>query len=353
MLYLLVTYAGEVLGLYYATLVKALQNVADRGLKITFGLKETSSRTIPAVLYRQAGIPPVHASMSAMQYRAYMKFPSLSTWAMTLGLTKSKAKGSWHRQSAYHVESEARDIDPNLTPKAKVKALRTLNMWEKSEKMRSVTQSVSWQKYEVMHRTNEFVKELSFSPAVIRGTPILAAARMNAMWTAKKAADARLIDDERWKNNRCPCCSKNTPETIEHILLKCNNVKRWSAARKVMTNKINCALQKNGMKINWQTMNPSTRVTILLGGVTDECDLALYWLEGFRNQVAKEPRRKSRCGWKAALYTYYVAEYLASIQEERDKYIWVHYVPIESRHQNGMADLASDPTAPVTDNDAT
>jgi hypothetical protein len=136
---------------------------------------------------------------------------------------------------------------------------------------------------------------------------------------------SRLID-AKWRH-RCPCCNKNTPETLEHILLKCKRwrverrvmsnkntpetlehillkYKRWRVERRVMSNKIDTALKKIKIKINWHKKDPLARLTPLLGGAADGCDLSPYWLEGFSNHAGSElSQGRMRYGWRAPLFT--------------------------------------------------
>ncbi|PVV01649.1 hypothetical protein BB560_003922, partial [Smittium megazygosporum] len=50
--------------------------------------------------------------------------------------------------------------------------------------------------------------------------------RMGCYWTAQRLAKAGLIP--KMYIERCPFCNKNTPETIEHMLIECF---RWNSIR--------------------------------------------------------------------------------------------------------------------------
>ena len=320
-------YAGELIG-FRESRAKSLQLVMNRGCRLVMGLREDSKGCAPAVLYRQCDVAPVFVSLSALRLRAYLKFPSLRTWAKILSVQKTKIRDTWHAKSSAYMKREAIDIADK--PEAEqVAALRAL-LWKRTEEKASVKKRVSWRAYmgRSMHKTSSFVKRLSYNHSVNRGTPTLAAMRMNAFWTAKKAAYSRLIPP-RWKK-QCPCCLKKVPETMEHLLLKC---KRWSAERKKMTNKINEALKKaNAKKIDWNSKTLSTRLTLLLGGAADGCDLAPFWEDGYisNKAVGKPSQERTRRKWAAPLFTY-VSEFLACIQIERNKSIWAHYNPAKSQ----------------------
>jgi hypothetical protein len=315
-----VTYGGELLG-FREALVKPLQSVLNRGLRLVLGLKENSKGCIAAVLYRQCGVAPVFAIMAGMRLRAHLKFPSLRTWASILSRSKSNTKSSWHGANADYLSRVARvEGAATMSHQVHVDALKEL-LWKRSEERKEVAESPTWKGYQPYMKTSGFIRVLSYKPSVIRGISLLAAARSGAMWTAQKAANARIID-AKWKH-KCPCCNKNIPETLEHILLKC---KRWHVERRVMSNKIDTALKKNKIKINWHKKDPLARLTLLLGGAADGCDLSPYWLEGFSNHAGGEPSQgRMRYGWRAPLFTY-VADFFASIQADRSKAVWVHFL---------------------------
>ena len=217
---------------------------------------------------------------------------------------------TWHAKSAAYMKREAMEIADK--PEAEQVAALKKMLWERTEARKAVTSSPSWKNYCELSKTSPFVKMTSYNPSVIRGTPMLAAMRTGAMWTAEKAAYAKLID-RRWKK-RCPCCNKKVPETMAHMLLKCA---KWRKERKKMTNKINDALKKSDTKIEWLKKDLHARMTLLLGGAAAGCDFLSFWMDGFSNKAARSTSQGTKLhGGELALHC--VAEYLASIQERLD-----------------------------------
>ena len=313
-----INYAGEMFG-FNEVLAKPLQSVMNRGLRLVMGVKETSKGCQPAVLFRQCDVAPVFVSASALRLRALIKFPSLRTWARILSLKETKAPNSWHRKGQHYMKLECGGkCVAQLPEKEQVKALK-VHLWWRMDQRNAVRSSQCWIEYGMWRKTSAFVKKVSYNPLVIRGTPLLAAMRTGAYWTAERAARAKLID-YRWRSE-CPCCKKNVPETTMHVLLKC---KRWADERKKMTNKINEALRREKICISWRKRSSFERMTLLLGGTVVGFDLSSLWENGPSTSATKtaSPSRPL-CDRSAPLF-FHAAEYLARIQVERSKCIWVH-----------------------------
>jgi exonuclease III len=338
-----INYAGELLG-FSVALVRPLQRVMDRALRLALGLKETSKGCKAEVLYRQCGVPPVFASMSALRYRAYLKYPSLSTWAKVLGEEKTKERGTWHGGNPIYVKIHGKAVNPDASHKVKVAEFKAA-MWTRTEGIKSVSESTTWQRYSVFSGAKGFVKKFFYDPAIIRGTSLLAAAQSGATWTALKAANAKLIP-EMWKS-KCPSCNKDYPETIEHVLLRCP---AWREARRTMFDKIHTALRTNEVTVKWPKKYSPARATMLLGGAAEGCDLSPYWEKGFDSTTLCESRRgRARKAWTVPLFTY-VASFLASNHAERSRRVGDLVRKTKSPTFNdGMTDLAP---APVTANAA-
>lgn len=320
-----VNYGGELLG-FNEALVKPLQSVMNRALKLALGMKEESKCCSPSVLYRQSNVPPVFVSMSAMRLRAYIKFPSLRTWASILSAEKALCRGTWHSLSAQYLKREAKAL-ANSTASERVEDLKAL-LWQRTEKRKVVLGSSSWTNYNPLLKTSNFVNCITRDASVSAGIPLLAAMRCGATWTAQRAAQARLIDT-RWKR-RCPACLKRTPETIFHILFKC---KHWALQRKRMTRAIKSTMRRANIKLPRSPRPPpQARLTLLLGGTADGFSLSPVWEEGWSNKAGGTQH--------APLFTH-VATFLASINVERSACLWRHYEPTKSPILEGTAALLS------------
>ena len=241
------------------------------------------------------------------------------------------------------MKKQGKSIDPSTPRHVQVAALKA-SLWERTERVKSVTQSSSWQWFTPFSKTNLFVKSFSYDPTVIRGTSLVAAARVGALWTASKAANAKLIGST-WKA-RCPSCNKNFPETMEHLLVWCP---KWREERKIMYDSMHAALVKNGVTFKWPDRHSPARASLLLGGVVDGFDLSPYWAEGFKNAAAtvKMPRKGAHPGSRAPLFTH-VARFLASIHVQRTSCIWKHYCNDKSPTPAGMTSLAPAPATLAT-----
>ncbi|PVV02168.1 hypothetical protein BB560_003395, partial [Smittium megazygosporum] len=77
-----------------------------------------------------------------------------------------------------------------------------------------------------MRNTGSWMDLQMRHPDIKLGLQDIGKIRMGCYWTAQRLAKAGLIP--KMYIERCPFCNKNTPETIEHMLIECF---RWNSIR--------------------------------------------------------------------------------------------------------------------------
>ncbi|PVV01671.1 hypothetical protein BB560_003901, partial [Smittium megazygosporum] len=83
-----------------------------------------------------------------------------------------------------------------------------------------------WMKAHNMRNTGSWMDLQMRHPDIKLGLQDIGKIRMGCYWTAQRLAKAGLIP--KMYIERCPFCNKNTPETIEHMLIECF---RWNSIR--------------------------------------------------------------------------------------------------------------------------
>ncbi|PVU85635.1 hypothetical protein BB560_006957, partial [Smittium megazygosporum] len=88
------------------------------------------------------------------------------------------------------------------------------------------TKISAWIKAHNMRNTGSWMDLQMRHPDIKLGLQDIGKIRMGCYWTAQRLAKAGLIP--KMYIERCPFCNKNTPETIEHMLIECF---RWNSIR--------------------------------------------------------------------------------------------------------------------------
>ncbi|PVV01590.1 hypothetical protein BB560_003986, partial [Smittium megazygosporum] len=88
------------------------------------------------------------------------------------------------------------------------------------------TKISAWIKAHNMRNTGSWMDLQMRNPDIKLGLQDIGKIRMGCYWTAQRLAKAGLIP--KMYIERCPFCNKNTPETIEHMLIECF---RWNSIR--------------------------------------------------------------------------------------------------------------------------
>jgi hypothetical protein len=267
-------YGGEVWGMQ-AQRTQRAQTWLNRVLRVVAGGKETDSTLPVSALWRELGVPPVHAQAAARRARAINKFRHLHTWIATLLEHRPRMRrrtwvtGSlqwmrrFHRgmlwEAEYAVEQQAGQ--PVGAPGRRAHDRVLEETWERMERCKA--RAASWR-----HRRRGYAHTMWGAPGAVpawarraqpalgQGLRQLLRCRLGAVWTAQRLAQrGLLLDGERWKG-RCPCCQRGRPETVCHILLSCP---RWGELReRFLSSMLNSVSQLGLPRL--------ARAVLLLGG---------------------------------------------------------------------------------------
>ena len=306
------TFAGELLG-FDERLAKPIQAVIDQALRSIFLGNGRSHACSAAKLHREAGVAPLFALMSGLRLRAWLKFPSLRTWAKILGsspVNKKVGSKAWFAKSAWYLKRYGREVI-SLPPSQQTGALIE-HLWNRGEARVSLANSEPWHRYQSMLPSRDYLQVASFNHAVIRGTNIMTKMRLEAYWTAPRLTTAGKLGSQY--ATKCPCCRKPVPETNVHILLRC---KTWKKQRDKMIQSLKDNFNTSGY--NWEDYmtggSTEDRTTLLLGGEAAGRTLWPMWSQGTVTSPDSEAIAPTK-PWFVP-----VAVFLDAINGERCKYL--------------------------------
>ena len=336
------TFGGELLGFDQA-LVKPIQKVIDRSLRLVIGIKEQSNTMCPmAVIYRECNVAPIFAVMSAMRLRAKIKFPSLRTWISLLHqqrpVKKRKNSKTWIYKTQNYMASNGKEVA--ILPAKFQKGAMLKHLWVRGEKRKQVTRTVAWTKYQAWRGSVDYLSFHVRDPEVIRGMMQVALLRTGALWTGIRAAYAKLIP-AKFKNE-CPCCKKKTYESLRHMLIHCRS---WKKERAKMLNTIKKAFAKSKIANPLEGKGERHSVILLLGGEVDGCTLSPFWDKGFTPSTVDDVKIAKL---KRTPLCVYVARFLARIKSAHASALWMNYhnKPVESQSHQGTAAMSTQDRGP-------
>ncbi|PVV00340.1 hypothetical protein BB560_005284, partial [Smittium megazygosporum] len=159
----------------------------------------------------------INTRESDPQERAYFKYPTLRTLISDLVKQPIRSQNStWVTGTARWMKRYCQTVGRGNTVKAlqhryTVNDKTKISAWIKAHNMRNTG---SWMDLQMSH------------PDIKLGLQDIGKIRMGCYWTAQRLAKAGLIP--KMYIERCPFCNKDTPETIEHMLIECL---RWNAIR--------------------------------------------------------------------------------------------------------------------------
>ncbi|PVU90345.1 hypothetical protein BB560_006204, partial [Smittium megazygosporum] len=159
----------------------------------------------------------INIRTSDLRERAYFKYPTLRTWISDLVKQPIRSQTStWVTGTARWMKRYCQTVGRGNTVKAlqhryTVNDKTKISAWIKAHNMRNTG---SWMDLQMRH------------PDIKLGLQDIGKIRMGCYWTAQRLAKAGLIP--KMYIERCPFCNKNTPETIEHMLVECF---RWNSIR--------------------------------------------------------------------------------------------------------------------------
>jgi len=217
-------------------------------------------------------LAPLSAIASGRRARAWAKFPSLKTWmAALVGMPFTNRSRTWVTGTKWWLARlKDSEIPESAIPESAGGYGKKVTDSEWS-RLRSVKKpkSLSWYEKCAFKQTRGFIHQGARFPEVTRGIEWLSRMRMQAVWTAPRAAKAKLIP-LTWRH-RCPRCLIETDENIPHILIEC---RAETESRRMIAPIMERAVE--------QLPAGSEQVavaTLILGGRVGGASLGQRWLE--------------------------------------------------------------------------
>ncbi|KAH9251488.1 hypothetical protein BASA81_010656 [Batrachochytrium salamandrivorans] len=178
-----------------------------------------------------------------------------------------------------------------LTPQVRPKTVKQRHSFALMETLRTCGDSVSLQKYVTRQLldTSGVFKDPSFDQSRAHGTRYLILARMDALWTARKAIQIGiLVDTHPFSVDHCILCDQQLlSTTIAHLVVECEQV----TGHRIQSGLVP-AIQKSRLRLLGRALDPSVEnvYTWLRGGVLNgEADLDQ--LVGWTGTVEHESMR--------------------------------------------------------------
>ncbi|KAH9246403.1 hypothetical protein BASA81_016044 [Batrachochytrium salamandrivorans] len=183
-----------------------------------------------------------------------------------------------------------------LTPQVRPKTVKQRHSFALMETLRTGGDSASLQKYVTRQLldTSGFFKDPSFDQSRAHGTRYLMLARMDALWTARKAIQIGiLVDTHPFSVDRCILCDQQLLSTsIAHLVVECEQV----TGHRIQSGLVP-AIQKSRLRLLGRALDPGVEnvYTWLRGGVINgEADLDQQWLDGTVEHESMGTRHDNR-----------------------------------------------------------
>ncbi|KAH9251225.1 hypothetical protein BASA81_010921 [Batrachochytrium salamandrivorans] len=183
-----------------------------------------------------------------------------------------------------------------LTPQVRPKTVKQRHSFALMETLRTCGDSASLQKYVTRQLldTSGFFKDSSFDQSRAHGTRYLMLARMDALWTARKAIQIGiLVDTHPFSVDHCILCDQQLLSTsIAHLVVECEQV----TGHRIQSGLVP-AIQKSRLRLLGRALDPGVEnvYTWLRGGVLNgEADLDQQWLDGTVEHESMGTRHDNR-----------------------------------------------------------
>ncbi|KAJ1341354.1 hypothetical protein BSLG_004084 [Batrachochytrium salamandrivorans] len=170
----------------------------------------------------------------------------------------------------------------SLVSRVRPKTVKQRHSFALMETLRTCGDSASLQKYVTRQLldTSGFFKDPSFDQSRAHGTRYLMLARMDALWTARKAIQIGiLVDTHPFSVDHCILCDQQLLSTsIAHLVVECEQV----TGHRIQSGLVP-AIQKSRLRLLGRALDPGVEnvYTWLRGGVLNgEADLDQRWLDG-------------------------------------------------------------------------
>ncbi|KAH6577988.1 hypothetical protein BASA62_000552 [Batrachochytrium salamandrivorans] len=149
-----------------------------------------------------------------------------------------------------------------LTPQVRPKTVKQRHSFALMETLRTCGDSASLQKYvnRQLLDTCGFFKDPSFDQSRAHGTRYLMLARMDALWTARKAIQIGiLVDTHPFSVDHCILCDQQLLSTsIAHLVVECEQVNGHRIQSGLVP-----AIQKSRLGLLGRALDPGVRMYIL------------------------------------------------------------------------------------------
>ncbi|KAH6575907.1 hypothetical protein BASA62_001714 [Batrachochytrium salamandrivorans] len=183
-----------------------------------------------------------------------------------------------------------------LTPQVRPKTVKQRHSFALMETLRTCGDSASLQKYVTRQLldTSGFFKDPSFDQSRAHDTRYLMLARMDALWTARKAIQIGiLVDTHPFSVDHCILCDQQLLSTsIAHLVVECEQV----TGHRIQSGLVP-AIQKSRLRLLGRALDPGVEnvYTWLRGGVLNgEADLDQRWLDGTVEHESMGTRHDNR-----------------------------------------------------------
>ncbi|KAH6591484.1 hypothetical protein BASA50_008660 [Batrachochytrium salamandrivorans] len=183
-----------------------------------------------------------------------------------------------------------------LAPQVRPKTVKQRHSFALMETLRTCGDSASLQKYVTRQLldTSGFFKDPSFDQSRAHGTRYLMLARMDALWTARKAIQIGiLVDTHPFSVDHCILCDQQLLSTsIAHLVVECEQV----TGHRIQSGLVP-AIQKSRLRLLGRALDPGVEnvYTWLCGGVLNgEADLDQRWLDGTVEHESMGTRHDNR-----------------------------------------------------------
>ncbi|KAH9250614.1 hypothetical protein BASA81_011598 [Batrachochytrium salamandrivorans] len=183
-----------------------------------------------------------------------------------------------------------------LTPQVRPKTVKQRHSFALMETLQTCGDSASLQKYVTRQLldTSGFFKDPSFDQSRAHGTRYLMLARMDALWTARKAIQIGiLVDTHPFSVDHCILCDQQLLSTsIAHLVVECEQV----TGHRIQSGLVP-AIQKSRLRLLGRALDPGVEnvYTWLRGGVLNgKADLDQRWLDGTVEHESMGTRHDNR-----------------------------------------------------------
>ena len=268
-------FGAEVYGMN-KKITQQMQVFLNRTSRMMLGISANATVSNTA-LWREIGIPPICAQATARRARALQKARKLSTWVSTLVETPFKSRyWTWVTGTNRWMKRYGQSLTGWLKEKPKEMAMDNGQGWKRlpPKSLCRVMVEAVWRREERVTRSRSGDRYLNANfdlnplttaqaggyPMLTRGLGLIVKCRVGGFWPASRLAKRGLIHTQYL--TVCPCCKRQDPETLQHVLLDCP---RWEVGRRqLMTELLGMAAEIVGTGTARRAREHV--VTLLLGG---------------------------------------------------------------------------------------